>query len=249
MEKKLSLLSDWIIESSSLVIFSGAGMSTESGLPDFRSSKGLWKNTDPRKLASVEALNNNTKNFYDFYKMRINALNEVKPHEGHFILAEWENKNIVKHIITQNVDGFHKRAGSKFVSELHGSLGICRCNECAVEYPSDKLIEKDFPTCEKCSGKLRPGVVLFGEMLPADALEKADFESANSDLFIVIGSSLEVSPANYFPVQAKKSGAKLVIVNLESTHLDHIADMVIPGKTKEVLKELDNQISLRTTKE
>ncbi len=176
-------------------------MSTESGLPDFRSANGMWKNIDSRELASVKALNINTKEFYNFYKMRIEALEKAEPRDGHFILANWENKNRIKHIITQNVDGFHQKAGSKSASELHGSLRVARCQDCGREYSAKKLVERDFPRCEACSGKLRSGVVLFGESLPLDTLETADVESSNSELFIVIGSSLEVSPANYFPVK------------------------------------------------
>lgn len=245
MKKELALLCGWMRTSSNVVVFTGAGMSTESGLPDFRSKDGMWKNIDPRELASVRAMNVNTKAFYEFYKMRVEALSNAEPHDGHFILADWEKRNRVKHIITQNVDGFHQRAGSKSVSELHGSLRISKCNDCKKEYPAEKLIEKDFPRCDNCSGKIRPGVVLFGESLPLDALEAADHESSNSELFIVIGSSLEVSPANYFPVKAKNSGARLAIINLDETKLDDFADIVIRGKTKEVLQELDHLISAR----
>ena len=245
MQKELTLLAAWMRTSKNVVIFTGAGMSTESGLPDFRSENGLWKNLDPRQLASVRAMNTNEKNFYDFYRMRIRNLQKAMPHEGHYILAEWEKKNRIKHIITQNVDGFHQQAGSKSVSELHGSLRLARCQDCNREYPADKLLEKDFPRCEACSGKLRPGVVLFGESLPLEALEISDRESSSSELFIVIGSSLEVSPANYFPVKAKNSGARLAIINLEETQLDDLADVVIRGKTKEVLQEINSIISLR----
>ncbi|MDD4343295.1 MAG: NAD-dependent deacylase [Eubacteriales bacterium] len=245
MKKELSLLCGWMRTSSNVVVFTGAGMSTESGLPDFRSANGMWKNVDPRELASIRALNTNTREFYNFYKMRIEALEKAEPHDGHFILANWENKNRVKHIITQNVDGFHQKAGSKSVSELHGSLRISRCQDCGREYSAKKILERDFPRCEACSGKLRPGVVLFGESLPLDALEMADTESSNSELFIVIGSSLEVSPANYFPVKAKNSGARLAIINLDDTNMDDYADVVIRGKTKEVLQELDHMISVR----
>ncbi len=245
MKKELSLLCGWMRTSSNVVIFSGAGMSTESGLPDFRSPNGMWRNKDPRELASIRSLNVNTKDFYDFYRARIEGLNKAKPHDGHFILANWEKRNRVKHIITQNVDGFHQEAGSKSVSELHGSLRVSRCNDCNKEYSAEKISERDFPKCEVCSGKLRPGVVLFGESLPLEALEAAERESTNSELFIVIGSSLEVSPANYFPVKAKNSGARLAIINLEETNLDDFADIVIRGKAKEVLQQLDHMISVR----
>ena len=217
-------------------------MSTESGLADFRSKEGMWKNVDPRQMASLRALNANTKDFYEFYRMRVKLLREAAPHNGHDILANWEKRNIIRHIITQNVDGFHHKAGNQAVSELHGSLRLSRCQDCKREYDIENMMNGDVPKCEACSGKLRPGVVLFGENLPMDALEEAERQSFNSDLFIVIGSSLEVSPANYFPVKAKNAGALLVIINMEETHLDDLADLVIRGKAKEVLEDLDQSM-------
>lgn len=245
MSKELNLLSGWLRTSSNVVVFTGAGMSTESGLPDFRSPDGMWRKEDPRQLASIRALNLNSHNFFDFYRMRVENLNKAAPHDGHFILAEWEKKNRVKHIITQNVDGFHTMAGSKYVSELHGSLRYAYCHECKRDYPIEKLFTADVPQCDACSGKVRPGVVLFGENLSLGALEMADSETSQADLFIVIGSSLEVSPANYFPVKAKNLGARLAIINLEETPLDDMADIIIRGKAKEVLLDIDNIISGR----
>ncbi len=243
MSRELNLLCGWLRTSSNVVVFTGAGMSTESGLPDFRSPDGMWKKQDPRQLASIRAFNLNPHNFFEFYRMRVENLNKAAPHDGHFILAEWEKKNRVKHIITQNVDGFHSIAGSRSVSELHGSLRYSYCNECRRDYPIEKLFTADVvPQCEACPGKVRPGVVLFGENLPLEALEMADRETSKADLFIVIGSSLEVSPANYFPVKAKNAGARLAIINLEETPLDDIADIIIRGKAKEVLLEMDNLI-------
>ena len=245
MKKEKALLASWLRTCSNVVIFTGAGMSTESGLADFRSKEGMWKNVDPRQLASVRAMQTNTRDFYEFYQMRVEALKKAKPHKGHLVLAEWGRRNRIKHIITQNVDGFHQEAGNRSVSELHGSLRISRCQECGKEYPVEKIMEAIPPRCVICPGKVRPGVVLFGESLPLEALEKADHHASNADLFIVIGSSLEVAPANYFPVKAKNSGARLAIINLEPTHLDDMADILIPGKTGEVLQELDGMMAGR----
>ena len=183
MKKELNLLCGWLRTSSNVVVFTGAGMSTESGLPDFRSADGLWKKQDPRQLASVRALNLNTNNFFDFYRMRVENLNKAQPHDGHFILAEWEKKNRVKFIITQNVDGFHSQAGSLYVSELHGSLRRSHCHECGKEYPIEDLFTAAVPKCAVCPGTVRPGVVLFGENLPLEALEQADTEASQAELF------------------------------------------------------------------
>jgi NAD-dependent deacetylase len=236
---KLKKLVDWMRESTHTVIFTGAGMSTEAGLPDFRSKTGLWKAKDPRKLASIEAMYKNPEEFYEFYRMRLATLGEANPHQGHKILADWEKRRIIQAIITQNVDGLHHRAGSNRVIELHGTLREALCLKCKKVYGSQVLEGGGIPRCE-CGNMLKPGVILFGEMLPQDALYQADLESRRSHLFIVIGSSLEVSPANYFPLQARDTGAKLVIINMETTIMDEQADLVVRGKAGEVLVKVDD---------
>ncbi|WP_062106146.1 NAD-dependent protein deacylase [Bacillus niameyensis] len=233
------MLSQWLKDSNYTVVLTGAGMSTESGLPDFRSSNnGLWTKEDPSKIASTEALNQNVEMFFEFYRYRVLGLNEAHPHKGHEILAKWEKAGLIKSIITQNIDGFHSEAGSENVIELHGTMKKVHCQTCGKEYGNEKYAKEEF-ICE-CGGTLRPSVVLFGEMLPEDALMKAAEESEKADLFIVLGSSLTVSPANQFPLIAKQNGAKFVIINMEPTELDMFADLVVnERKIGEVLKELD----------
>lgn len=229
-------------ESKYTVVFTGAGMSTESGLPDFRSSgTGLWTKKDPSKIASTKALNENVKEFTEFYRERVLGVKEFGPHRGHYILAEWEEKGIIQSIITQNVDGFHQLAGSKRVAELHGTLQKLHCQSCGKEYDSEEYVNREY-YCS-CGGILRPSVVLFGEMLPQDAFQMAVEEAEKAELFIVLGSSLTVTPANQFPLLAKQSGAKLVIVNLDPTPLDMYADEVIHGKKiGELLKSWDQAL-------
>jgi NAD-dependent deacetylase len=238
------MIGQFLQKANYTVVFSGAGMSTESGLPDFRSSeKGLWKNQNPLQLATVEAMIHNREQFVSFYRKRITALSEVTPHEGYKVLAAWEKKGIVRSVITQNVDGFHEIAGNKNRADLHGTLRKCHCHSCGEEYSMDKFLKSEELTCE-CGGFIRPSVVLFGEYLPQKAMTFAEEESAKADLFIVLGSSLQVSPANMFPQIAKNSGAKLVIINMESTPLDDIADTVINNrKIGEVLKEADHDLN------
>lgn len=236
------LLAKLLKEAKHTVVFTGAGMSTESGLPDFRSARtGLWQKVDPTRLASIDALENNREEFIQFYHKRLQAIHDYKPHAGHEILGKWEKAGFVHAIITQNVDGFHQQAGSTNVTELHGTLRTVHCHTCGNRYPNTDFINGQFH-CE-CGGFLRPSVVLFGEMLPYDAMTTAETETAKADLFIVIGSSLSVSPANYFPVEAKQNGAKLVIVNMEATDYDDLADLVINDrKIGEVLKEIDEKL-------
>lgn len=235
------LLEQWLNQSKYTVVFTGAGMSTESGLPDFRSSSGLWKQKDPSRLASTDALNHNVQEFIEFYRQRVLGINEYKPHRGHYILAEWEKRGIIQSIITQNVDGFHELAGSIRVADLHGTLRKLHCQVCGKEYSSEEYIHEEY-YCN-CGGILRPSVVLFGEALPEDAFQFAIQESEKADLFIVLGSSLTVTPANQFPLIAKENDAKLVIVNKDQTQYDRYADLVVNDKNiGDLLREIDEKM-------
>src|SRR5699024_6963920 len=230
----------WLNESNHTVVFTGAGMSTESGLPDFRSANHvLWNQKDPSKIASTDALNNNVEAFIDFYRTRVQSVKDYKPHKGHQILAEWEKQGLVQSIITQNVDGFHQEAGNQNVAELHGTLTKLHCQSCGKEYNSEEYVNQEY-YCE-CDGILRPSITLFGEMLPQDAFQFALAESEKADLFIVLGSSLSVTPANQFPLIAKENGARLVIVNRDPTDLNKYADEVIHSREiGDVLGEWDS---------
>lgn len=219
---------EWLarqIISASAVIFSGAGMSTESGLKDFRSKDGLWSQYDPTRLASVDMLEENYDAFREFYIARLLVPDSVQPNSGHRIIAGWESSGWIKGVITQNVDGLHQKAGSVKVAELPGSLEPVRCHCCGKHHAKEDFIGgKGFCSC---GGRLRPGVVLFGEMLPQSQLRLADSWSCDCGLFIVLGSSLTVFPANDFPGQAKCHGAKLVIINRDETPLDGVADLTV----------------------
>jgi len=238
------LLSEWLKNSRLTVVLTGAGMSTESGLPDFRSAQaGMWNRKDPRLLASTYALQHNRDEFIEFYRYRIVSLQQCQPHQGHLILSDWEKKGLVHWIITQNVDGFHQCAGNDNVIELHGSLRTVRCQKCGKPYPSELYIREEFKC--KCGGFLRPSVVLFGESLPSSAVSNAFSLAKRADLFLVLGSSLQVSPANQLPIEAKRNGAKLVIVNMEPTELDVIADLVVHNeKIGNFLRRIDGECKL-----
>lgn len=240
----MNKLVEWLREARHAVVFTGAGMSTESGLPDFRSAlTGIWRGKDPTQLASTHALRHNREGFAAFYRMRIEGLLACRPHAGHAILAEWERHGRIRGIITQNVDGFHQQAGSRNVAELHGTLGTLRCLACERTYPAARYLQPDGTVCG-CGGFLRPAVVLFGEALPEAALAKASEWTEQADLFLVLGSSLVVSPANWFPQQAKAAGARLVIVNREPTPLDDLADLVIDDASiGTVLKMVEEELS------
>ncbi|MDI9371239.1 MAG: NAD-dependent deacylase [Synergistaceae bacterium] len=240
MENTVKKLADAIAASREMAVFTGAGMSTESGLPDFRSSDGLWKKYRPEELASIDALNRNFGEFASFYRQRIATLGEVQPNRGHLVLADWERRGLVKGIITQNVDGLHHAAGSTVVHELHGTLREVRCQSCGHVRPASTFADE--AECDKCGGKMRPGVVLFGEMLPEDTLQASSELASSCGVFLVLGSSLTVSPANMLPERARRSGAKLFIVNKTPTHLDSLADGVIRTSIGETLASVDELI-------
>lgn len=229
-----------LTSSKHTIIYTGAGMSTESGLPDFRSeSRGLWERFNPDELANVQALYNNQKEFTEFYRHRLSEITKYQPHKGHYILADWEKDNLIKGIITQNVDGFHHDAGNQNVMELHGTFRDFHCHECGKSHVRADYLAGDI-FCTACEGIVRPGIVLFGETLPQDTFMKAEQTTAQADLFIVLGSSLSVTPANMFPLQAKENGAKLVIINREPTQFDMYADHLVQNRNiKEVLTEMN----------
>ena len=232
-----SLAQSMLRSGARTVVFTGAGMSTDSGLPDFRSKDGLWQNVNPMELATADAMRSDYKLFHEFYSFRLEQMKSALPNAGHRVLAEWEEKGLLKCIITQNVDGLHAAAGSVNIYELHGSVGAVRCTECALASTVESFIES-LP-CVSCGSKLRPGVVLFGEDLPRDAMDSSWAESERADVFIVLGSSLNVLPANQMPMAAKRSGALLVICNHDKTHLDGTADYCTHMGISEFLTELD----------
>ncbi len=238
------MLEEWIKNANHLVVFTGAGMSTESGLPDFRSAdKGLWTNEQKSYLSSTDALNHHLEDFIAFYRERVLGISEFKPNKGHFLLAEWEKRGLLKGVITQNVDGFHFLAGSKKVYELHGTLQKLHCQTCKKTYSCNEYLHEVY-VCE-CGGTLRPSIVLFGEMLPEKPFLLAEKAAIASDVFIVLGSSLSVSPANQIPLLAKQTGSKLIIINNEETEFDYLADLLIReaiGQTLECAEAKLNSI-------
>lgn len=233
--QKIVKLAEWLQQANHTTILTGAGMSTESNIPDFRSKEGWWKNIDPLMVATTEALANNYDLFHEFYSVRLKALEGCSPHKGHDILADWERKGFIQAIATQNVDGLHPDAGSRNVYELHGSIHKIRCQSCGINASIEQFYSK--VACSHCGGKLRPGVVLFGEILPEDIWSASLSHIRKSDLVIVIGTSLEVYPASQLPQMTE---GKTVYINIESNVHGTDFDLVINGKAGEVLGQVDD---------
>lgn len=227
-------------DGSYTVVFTGAGMSTDSGLPDFRSKGGVWSNVDLMEFATTSAIHNHYDRFHEFYSFRFEQMRAARPNRGHEILADWEAKGLLKCIITQNIDGLHAAAGSRQIYELHGSVGKVRCADCSTPSTQEAFIAKT--PCERCGGKLRPGVVLFGEGLPEDVLESSWDAAERADVFIVLGSSLQVSPANQLPAVARRRSALLAICNRDITPLDQMADYRTNCGIVDFLEELDSAL-------
>lgn len=219
------------------VVFTGAGMSTDSGLPDFRSAEGLWNKVDPMELATASAMRRDYERFHEFYSFRLEQMLEASPNEGHRIIANWEERGVVSCVVTQNVDELHETAGSRVVHKLHGSVGSVCCMECGRPYSPRDFIAK---TPCACGGRLRPGVTLFEESLPEKALGNAWTAAEKCNVLLVLGSSLRVSPANQLPEAARRAGATVAICNREATILDHLAHFVSHGGIVDFLTSLED---------
>ena len=242
MDKKTEILKEMINESNSIVFFGGAGVSTESGIKDFRSVDGLYNQKyeyPPETILSHSFFIHNTEAFYKFYRDKLNCL-DAKPNITHEVLAELENKEKLKSIITQNIDGLHQEAGNKNVFELHGSIHRNYCMKCHKFYGPEKVFNTNepIPLCDECGGVVKPDVVLYEEGLDEKILSSAIKSIAKSDLLIVGGTSLMVYPAagliRYF------KGNKLVLINKQETAFDNFANLVIHdsiGKTFKNIKQ------------
>ncbi|MCE4625331.1 MAG: NAD-dependent protein deacylase [Desulfurococcales archaeon] len=229
-----------LAKSRHAIALTGAGVSTASGIPDFRGPQGLWRKIPSYKF-SIDYFLENPGEVWELYLQRFRAIGALKPNPSHYALAKLESESVLKAIITQNIDGLHQKAGSRNVIELHGTFKKAVCLQCGRTYPIEYALrqveEGRLPRCEYCGGLLKPAVVMFGEPLPAVALTRAFFHAERSDVVLVAGSSLYVSPANQIPVIAKARGAKVIIVNLGEVYLD-VADIKIEAPTEKALPRL-----------
>ena len=220
-------------------VLTGAGVSTESGLPDFRSPGGLWAGVDPARVASASAFARDPDAFYDFYQTRLGVLGTAAPNAAHRAIARLEALGLVQVVITQNVDGLHQQAGSRAVVEVHGNLREARCSACGWIVPisemSAQLERSARPRCARCGGLLRPNVVLFEEMLPPDSYDRAEEACRRCAVLVVVGSSLEVYPVAALPDLVRNRGAHLVVVNRDPTPYDGDADVVLRGAAGMIL--------------
>jgi len=221
------------------VVLTGAGISTESGIPDFRSASGIWRRFDPMVYAHVDAFRRDPAQVWEFYALRLDAAGKAEPNDGHRALAELERRGWVRAVVTQNVDGLHGRAGSRELVEVHGSLREAECLACGTRVATaDVLAELPLPPCPQCGEVLKPGVVMFGELLPAGAIERAQQLAREARLLLVVGSSLEVYPVAALPEETLAAGGALAIVNRGRTPWDDRAELAVDGGAGETLRAL-----------
>jgi NAD-dependent deacetylase len=248
LEAGIERAAELVYRSQHMIAFTGAGHSTSSGIPDFRSPEsGLWEKHNPLLVASIWAFRLNPKTFYDWIRPLADTMLTAAPNPAHKALAALEQMGYLKTIITQNIDNLHQRAGSVRVLELHGHMREATCIRCYKLRPVDPLFEQiirdgKVPRCE-CGGVLKPNVILFGEQLPIRTLNQAMDEARRCDLVLVAGSSLEVTPAADVPFLAVENDARAIIVNLESTGFDSHADVVLHGDVAEILPRLVDAVS------
>ncbi|HWO96827.1 MAG TPA: NAD-dependent protein deacylase [Bacillus sp. (in: firmicutes)] len=249
MEPAIAQLKQWINQAKTITFFTGAGISTESGIPDFRSQNGLYKqNMSFADVVSRPFFESRPKEFWPLFKeiFRIKMLHHYKPNSGHEFIAELEKLGKRTYVITQNIDGLHEDAGSSHIYEIHGTIKSAHCPKCQTSYDLAYLNGHELPHCQtvtrngnKCNFILKPNVVLFGDSI--HHFDEAAEAAISSDLFIVMGSSLEVAPINQIPILVRKQGTSpMVIINRDPTHFDHLFDLVIPDSIGHTVSKLRN---------
>jgi NAD-dependent deacetylase len=228
------MLAELIRANQPCVALTGAGVSTESGIPDFRSAEGIWHRYDPYEVASIDAFHRDPARVWEFYALRLDALADARPNPAHLALAELERTGLLVAVITQNVDRLHLAAGTRELVEVHGSIGSAVCLACG-RAEDDVRPLLPLPRCASCSADLKPGVVMFGELLPVAAIERATELARTAALLLVVGTSLEVWPVAGLPDETLAHGGLVAIVNREPTSVDRRARLVVHGSAAETL--------------
>lgn len=246
IEQAVARAAALIREARYAVALTGAGVSTPSGIPDFRSpGSGLWEQVNPMEVASIYSFRSNPEAFFSWVRPLAAKLMTAEPNPGHTALAELEGGGRLKAVITQNIDGLHQRAGSREVLELHGHWREATCLSCYCVVHTAEILEgfvtseePTLPLCPACGGLLKPNAILFGEQLPSDVVNAAMSHMRRADLVLVAGSYLEVSPASQLPLVVHDQGGGIIVINLLPTYVDELAEVVIHADVADVLPRL-----------
>ncbi len=255
IKKKLEQVAQLIIDSDNIVILSGAGMSTESRIADFRTpGTGLWERIDPYEFGDISSYVGDTQNYFNMMLEVGLAIFKAKPNRGHKALTKLHKLGKLQGILTQNIDNLHQKARTKCtIVQLHGTVNEAKCLTCQKIFPITYLVNKILAgqdtTCIECGGLLKPNVIFFGEPLETNVIKQADEIINTCDLLIVLGSSLQVSPVSYYPTKVITRGAKLVIINIQDTYMDSQAEIVIHDKIGEIfpiiVEMVEKKLSLK----
>jgi NAD-dependent deacetylase len=239
VDASVSRLAGLLRDRQPCVVLTGAGISTESGIPDFRSPTGIWVDYDPMEYATIQAFRRDPVKVWEFFALRLEVLTSAEPNAGHVALAELERRGLVEAIVTQNIDGLHAGAGSQDVIEVHGSIRTASCLECGQRVSLGDVVaslrDSPAPPCPNCGSILKPDVVMFGELLPEAAMERAIGLARQAGLLLVVGSSLEVYPVAGLPEETVSAGGALAIVNRGPTPFDRLAEVRIDAGAGETL--------------
>jgi NAD-dependent deacetylase len=228
------------------VVLTGAGVSTESGIPDFRSRKGIWAQYDPMEVASIDGFWSDPARSWEFYARRLGVLVDAQPNSAHIALARLEQEGWVEAVVTQNIDRLHELAGSQNVVEVHGSIRTSSCVECGERVPLHDVVSQldgaPVPLCPRCGSILKPDVVMFGELMPEAAIDRAYALARAAGLLLVVGSSLEVYPAAALPQETLDRGGAVALVNRTPTQYDRRAEVVIAASAGDTLSAVADRL-------
>ncbi len=229
-------------EAESVVFFTGAGISAESGIPTFRGKDGIWNKLKPEELANFNAFLRNPEMVWEWYDHRKKIIHGSQPNNAHKAIAEMQDLFKEVTVVTQNIDNFHRRAGSRTVYELHGNIERNYCIECKTFYNEELPMQGKIPKCTKCGGLIRPDIVWFGEYLPQDQFKASEKAARDCDVFFVVGTSAVVYPAASLIYVARESGAYIIEVNIEETEISYLADKSFYGEAGKVLPLIKEEL-------
>lgn len=247
LSEKIERLAQLIVDSVNIVVLSGAGMSTESGIPDFRSpGTGLWTKVNPDEFASIHSYVSNTEKSMKLMLDLGLTIFKAKPNKGHKALTKLQKMGKLEAILTQNIDGLHQKARSKNVVELHGNVNEAKCLQCRKIFPITTMINQALkgqsPSCPECNGLLKPNAIFFGEPLSSKVLDEANALIGQCDFLLVLGSSLLVYPVAFYPRQLLRFGGKIAIINIQPTDIDDLCEVVIHKKIGETLPKVVTRV-------
>jgi NAD-dependent deacetylase len=243
LEEKIQKFAQLILDSNNIIVLTGAGMSTESGIPDFRSPEsGLWTKVDPYEFASINSYRANaSKNLGSMLEMGLTIF-KARPNKGHRALTRLQRMGKLHGVMTQNIDRLHQKAKTENIVEFHGNVMEAKCMQCRKIFPITMMVNQaltgEVPSCEECNGLLKPNAVFFGEPLDSKDLAAADIMVENCDLLIILGSSLVVYPVAFYPHKALSAGAKLAIINIQKTDMDTSSEVVIHEKIGDIFPKI-----------